>query len=440
MNDSKRAVAKQSAYDATGSGGELPLAGIRVLEFAHMAMGPSCGMILADLGAEVIKVEPQGIGDKTRYLGSHAVGFHCVFNRNKKSIAIDYKSDQGKAAILELIKSADVLTENFRDGALERQGMGYEALKQINPRLIYCSLKGFLSGPYQHRTALDEVVQMMGGLAYMTGPPGKPSRAGASVNDIMGGMFGVIGILSALVKRQATGKGGFVRAALFENCALLMAQHIAKFQLTGEPSQSLFQRKESPWPVYDLFGTKDGQQVFLALVTDSQWRLFCSEFELVDLLDDPILQDNLNRVFARDRIQSRVGAIFAQLSMEKIVDRLERVGCPYAPVAKPEDLLEDVHLNQPNGFLPVEVEPGRIGKIPGLPLEYDGQRPPLRLQPPVVGEHSWEVMKSVGYSESELAQLVESKLLTISSRDPDVCLPQQNPEKPNEPGGTDGYG
>ena len=269
--------------EATG----LPLAGIRVLEFGHMVMGPACGMILADMGADVIKVEPQGTGDKTRHLKSFGSGFHCTFNRNKKSLAIDIKSPQGKSIVLDLIRSADVLTENFREGALEKLGLGYGDLKKINPDLVYCSMKGFLTGPYQNRAALDEVVQMMGGLAYMTGPKGRPSRAGASVNDIMGGMFGVIGILGALLERKATGQGHHVKSGLFENCALLMAQHIASYERTGKESQPLFQRDTQPWPVYELFETKDGQQIFIGLVTDGNWQSFCDEFSLDDFRSDP---------------------------------------------------------------------------------------------------------------------------------------------------------
>jgi len=334
---------------------DLPLAGIRVLEFGHMVMGPSCGMILADMGADLIKVEPQGTGDKTRHLKSFGTGFHCTFNRNKKSLAVDVKSTQGKEIVLDLIKTADVLTENFREGALEKLGLGYDELRTINPELVYCSMKGFLAGPYQNRTALDEVVQMMGGLAFMTGPQGRPARAGASVNDIMGGMFGVISILAALLQRNKTGRGNEVTSGLFESCALLMAQHIASFGRTGKASQSLFERENQPWPVYELFNTKGSEQIFVGLVTDGHWTNFCDEFGLDDFRSDPQLQNNADRVAARDRILPRLQKIFGQYELDELEIRLEKLGCPFGPVRKPEDLLDDRHLVESGGLVEVEL-------------------------------------------------------------------------------------
>ena len=175
----------------------LPLAGIKVVEFTHMVMGPAAGLMLADLGADIIRIEPAK-GDNTRFLPGSGAGYFPMYNRNKRSLCVDLKSDAGKALVLKLVEKADVIIENFRLGTMERLGFGYDALKAANPGLIYCSEKGFLSGPYEERTALDEVAQMMGGLAYMTGPPGQPLRAGTSVIDVQGGMFGALGIIAAL--------------------------------------------------------------------------------------------------------------------------------------------------------------------------------------------------------------------------------------------------
>lgn len=379
-------------------------------------MGPSCGLILADMGAEVIKVEPTGSGDKTRHLKSFGTGFHRTFNRNKKSLSIDMKSPQGKAIVLDLICSADVLTENFRDGALERLGLGSEALKEINPDLIYCSMKGFLTGPYQNRAALDEVVQMMGGLAYMTGPAGRPARAGASVNDIMGGMFGVIGILGALLQRKADGKGHFVKSGLFENCALLMAQHIASFEKTQQPSESLFERRNQPWPVYELFETKDQKQIFIGIVTDGHWQNFCDEFNLVEFKADPELQDNAGRVAAREKILPVLGELAGRHTLDDMELKLDRLGCPFAPVHKPEDLLDDKHLIESGGLLDVEIEPGKLGMLPGLPLEYDESRFAVRQQPPLIGEHSRELLRSLGHDDAEIDKLLKSGVLSETAR------------------------
>ena len=241
----------------------LPLAGIRVVEFSHMVMGPSCGLILGDLGADVIKVEPVGEGDNTRRLPGSGAGFFAAFNRNKQSLALDIKAPKGLAFAKKLIARSDALIENFRPGGLDALGLGYDALSIDNPGLIYCSLKGFLSGPYEHRPALDETVQMMGGLAYMTGPPGRPLRAGASVNDIMGGMFAVIGIMGALMERAHTGRGQRIRSALFENNAFLVSQHMAQFAVTGKAAAPMPARISS-WGIYDVFDTADASQIFIA--------------------------------------------------------------------------------------------------------------------------------------------------------------------------------
>lgn len=393
-----------------------PLDGYRVLEFGHMVMGPTCGLILADLGAEVIKIEPQGTGDKTRQLGSFGTGFFCTYNRNKKSFAVDLKSDQGKQLVLELTQSADVVTENFREGTMEKLGLGYEELKKVNPGLVYCSMRGFLKGPYEHRAALDEVVQMMGGLAFMTGPEGRPSRVGASVNDIMGGMFGVIGILAALLRRGDSDDGALVKSGLFETCALLMAQHVATYLRTETPSKSLFERESQPWPVYDLFATREGNRIFVGLVTDGQWVSFCKKFGLNDWLEDPTLQNTQDRVIARDRILKRLNEIFAAMDLATAEAQLDKVGCPFAPVARPEDLLGDRHLNESGGLLQVEIEPGKLGKIPNLPLQIDNQRPDLRIQPPRVGEHTRELVSALGHDVSEIDEYIESGVLSEDAR------------------------
>ncbi len=300
---------------------KLPLAGIRVVEFSHMVMGPSCGLILGDLGADVIKVEPMGEGDNTRRLPGSGAGFFPAFNRNKRSLQLDIKAPKGLAFAKKLIARADVLIENFRPGGLDALGLGYDALKTGNPGLIYCSLKGFLSGPYEHRPALDETVQMMGGLAYMTGPPGRPLRAGASVNDIMGGMFAVIGIMGALMERAHTGHGQRIRSALFENNAFLVSQHMAQFAVTGQAAAPMPARISS-WGIYDVFDTADQSQIFIAVVTDTQWRSFCEAFGLADLAADATLATNPQRVAARERMLPRLRDVFGKLTRDEIATYL----------------------------------------------------------------------------------------------------------------------
>ncbi len=385
---------------------ELPLAGVRVIEFVHMVMGPSCGLILGDLGAEVIKVEPVH-GDNTRRLSGAGSGFFVTFNRNKKSLAVDVKSPQGLDVIHRLLATADVLTENFRPGAMDRLGLGYEDVCALRPDIIYCSLKGFLPGPYEHRAALDEVVQMMGGLAYMTGPPGRPLRAGSSVNDIMGGMFSVIAILSALRQRDATGRGQKVGSALFENNVLLVAQHMMQFAVSGQAASPMPERL-SAWAIYDVFDTADGEQLFVGVVTDTQWQVFCERFELAGLYADPDLATNQLRVQARDRLIPAVASLFAGWTKADLMAVCESIGLPYAPITRPEELFDDPQLNAPGALLPVTDPRTGPTRVPALPMELSGQRLGVRLDVPRLGEHSDALLRELGYRDAEIAALLES--------------------------------
>lgn len=390
----------------------LPLQGVRVIEFSHMIMGPSCGMILADLGADVIKIEPTPNGDNTRRLNGSGAGFFASFNRNKRSIMLDLKAEEGIAIANKLIAMADILIENFRPGALEKLGLGCAALHQKNERLVYCSLKGFLAGPYEHRAALDEVVQMMGGLAYMTGPPGRPLRAGASVNDMMGGMFAAIAILAALNERQTTKKGQLVRSSLFENNIFLVAPHMMQFIVTGQPAAPLPVRL-SAWAVYDLFDTADGKQIFVGVVSDTQWRIFCEAFRLPKLGDDPDLATNHQRVVTRERFMPIIRGLFQKLTLAEALRKCESIGLPFAPITKPEDLFDDPHLNQPGGLLDVTLPDGRPARVPSLPIELSGERLKVRLDIPRAGQHGEEIAEELGLSADQVEQLVSKGALGV---------------------------
>lgn len=388
----------------------LPLSGLRVVEFSHMVMGPTCGLILADLGADVIKVEPADGGDKTRGLTGSGAGFFSTYNRNKRSIAVDVKEPRGRHLVRNLIDGADVLIENFRPGALDKLGLGYDELKRSNPKLIYYSAKGFLPGPYEMRTALDEVVQMMGGLAYMTGPPGRPLRAGASVNDVMGGMFGVIAILSALRQRDRTGEGSPVVSSLFENCVFLCGQHMTQYAVTGRPADPMPTRLAA-WAVYDVFDCLDGEQVFVAVVSDSQWQRFCTDFGLQELLNDPQLQSNPDRCRNRDRFLPALRELFGAMTHDALMQRCEALGLPYAPIRRPQDLYDDLHLKGSGGLLDVTLPDGRRSAVPGLPISIDGWRAGVRRDVPKVGEHSRELAQEAGLSEREIAELIDDGVL-----------------------------
>ena len=388
---------------------KLPLEGIRVAEFCHVVMGPTCGLVLADLGAEVIKVEPLD-GDHTRKLVASGAGFFPTYNRNKKSFAVDLKAPQGREAVLKLVASADVVTENFRPGAMDQLGFGYGVLKRLKPELIYCSMKGFLAGPYDHRTGLDEVVQMMGGLAYMTGGRFGPLRAGASVNDVMGGMFGAIAILAALHQRSTTGRGQYVQSALFENNAFLMAQHMMEGLATGKPVSPMPDRIRA-WALYDNFRTRDGELLFVGVVTDTQWKVFCEAFGLADLLADPALKTNPQRVEARPRILPIVSGLFGGMTKQELMDKCESLGLPFAPIAKPEDLFDDPHLNASGGLTPITLPDGTRTKVPNLPIEMDGARFGTRLDLPRVGEHTRELLASLGYREDDVQRLIAQRIV-----------------------------
>jgi crotonobetainyl-CoA:carnitine CoA-transferase CaiB-like acyl-CoA transferase len=388
----------------------LPLAGIRVVEFTHMVMGPTCGMVLADLGAEVIKVEPIA-GDNTRKLLGSGAGFFPLFNRNKKSIALDLKRPEGREAVLRLIATADIVSENFKPGTMAKLGLDYVSLGRLNERLIYVSHKGFLPGPYDHRTALDEVVQMMGGLAYMTGRPGDPLRAGSSVNDIMGGMFGAIGAMAALAQREKTGKGQEVQSALFENNVFLVAQHMLQYAVTGKPAAPMPGRI-SAWGIYDVFTVKDREQIFLAVVSDTQWKIFCDAFDFGDLRGDPRLGSNNDRVLARDWLIPMLRARLADRSAAELSGMFERAGLPFAPITKPEQLFDDPHLGQTGGLAPLTLPDGRATTVPLLPLALAGERLGVRLDPPRLGEHSADLLRELGYSDEEIASM-ERAALTV---------------------------
>ncbi|CAM3817495.1 CaiB/BaiF CoA transferase family protein [Bordetella tumulicola] len=385
---------------SSNANSRLPYAGIRVVEFTHMVMGPTCGMLLADLGAEVIKVEPVG-GDTTRKLLGSGAGFFPMFNRNKKSIVLDLKQPEGKEAALRLIDTADIVSENFKSGVMEKLGLGFAALKARNPKIIYVSHKGFLPGPYEHRTALDEVVQMMGGLAYMTGRPGDPLRAGTSVNDIMGGMFGAMGAMAALAQRERTHEGMEVQASLFENNVFLVAQHMMQYAVTGRAAAPMPSRI-SAWAIYDVFTVKEGEQIFLAVVSDKQWEIFCRAFDLADWFADPRLKTNNDRVRAREWLMPRLRERLADTSAAQLAAVFEKEGLPFAPITRPEQLFDDPHLLATGGLAPITLPDGQSSHVPLMPMSLNGEQPPLRLQPPHIGEHTDALLRELGYSDDDV--------------------------------------
>jgi len=391
----------------------LPLDGIKVVEFTHMVMGPAAGLVLADLGADIVRIEPAS-GDSTRELPGSGAGYYPMYNRNKRSLCVDLKSDAGKQLVLRLVDGADALIENFRPGTMERLGFGYEALKERNPRLVYCSEKGFLSGPYEHRTALDEVAQMMGGLAYMTGPPGRPLRAGTSVIDVQGGMFGALGILAALMQRESTGVGQRVIASLFESTVFLVGQHMAQYAVTGKPAAPMPARV-SAWAIYQIFETADDDQVFVGVVSDKQWKLLCDAFGLDELAADESLATNNGRAAQKERLVTAVQDAFRKYAKHDLMEKLEKTGLPFAPIGKPEELFDDPHLKANEGLLELTVSDGeRAGekaRLPALPLAMNDRRFGVHRDVPRKGEHTREVMTELGYSDDEIEQMISQGIV-----------------------------
>ncbi|CAA0079796.1 Acetyl-CoA:oxalate CoA-transferase [Halioglobus japonicus] len=386
-----------------------PLDGIKVVEFTHMVMGPTVGLILADLGADVIKIEPPK-GDNTRRLQGSGGGYFAMYNRNKSSLCLDLKSSEGLTLAQDIVSRSDIMVENFRPGAMDKLGLGYDALRANNPGLIYCSLKGFLSGPYEHRTALDEVAQMMGGLAYMTGLPDKPMRAGSSVIDITGGMFGVIGILSALQERHRTGTGRHVTSSLFETTAFMVGQHIAQQGVLGDEPPPMSVRR-SAWSVYDIFTCKEGSRVFVGVVSDSLWQRFCEEFGFDEWATDESLATNNARVQRRDTIIPAVQALFDTIDIDELTMRLDRAGLPFAPINKPIDLVDDPHM-QAGGLLDIELNNGESIRLPALPVEFDGAKAGIYRQLPKPGQGGLEYLQRLGIDSTRVEALLTAGIIT----------------------------
>ncbi len=388
---------------------KAPLEGIKVLEFTHAVMGPCAGLMLADMGADVVHVEPIH-GDSTRRLKGFGTGYFWFYNRNKRSLAVNLKSPEGVALIYDLIKEYDVVVENFGPGTMDRLGLGYDKLKTLNDSLIYCSLKGFLSGPYEQRHAMDEVVQMMGGLAYMTGREGDPLRAGTSVIDITGGMFGYIGILQALYEREKTGEGGMVKSALFETCAFLMGQHMAyasqiDYQIPPMPS------RVSAWSIYKVFDTKDNDKAFIGIISEKHWERLCDVFDWQDWLQDERLKTNNLRIDEREWFIPALDERVKQFTKKEIIDRCEKGHIPFAPISRPEDLFEDEQLNKGNSLMEVTMDNGKTTKLPKFPLEYKGTRVEKRLDPPKIGEHTKEVLKSLNIDAATISKMENAGII-----------------------------
>jgi crotonobetainyl-CoA:carnitine CoA-transferase CaiB-like acyl-CoA transferase len=396
---------------------QLPLEGTRVLELGHIVAGPTAGLILADLGADVIKIEdPIRGGDQSRSNPTGLATFYFL-NRNKRSFAVNLKEPEGKELFLKFAASADVILDNYAPGVLQRLGVDYDRVSEINPRIIQCSINGFLKGPYARRPALDEVAQMMGGIAFMTGLKDQPMRIGASVTDISVATYAVIGILSALLQRTQTGRGQQLTSGLFETVVFWVGQHMASFACNGEPSVPMPVRRMGTrfrWGVFDLFRAADGKQVFIGITSNRHWETFCREFAQSELGAHPNLQNNEARTRARDWLIPRVQEIVGSYASGELMGKLEKAEVPYAPVNSPADLYDDPYLmGNEHRLLPVEAGQKTV-RLPALPFASEEFDYTVRRQPPRLGEHSREILQELGLSDTDMDRLVRNKVVMMA--------------------------
>jgi crotonobetainyl-CoA:carnitine CoA-transferase CaiB-like acyl-CoA transferase len=388
------------------------LSDIKVLELGQIVAGPTAGLIFSELGAEVIKIERPNGGDQFRARPDQS--FFSRFNCNKRSMVLDLKNPQGKEIFFRLLKTADVVVDNYAPGVLERLGLGYETMHRTNPKIIHCSIKGFLPGPYGDRPLLDEPAQMMGGLAYMTGPPGQPLRAGTSIIDMSGAMFGVIGILGALHERQKTGRGQEIQVGLFETTVFFVAQHMAMAGVTGICPPTMPERgmgKNAGWAVYKIFVTQDQKQLFVAITSDAHWERFCKEFQVHDLWKDSSLRTNAGRVKQHALVNERVKEIVGGLTRDSLIERLEKSEVPYAIVNTPMDLFQDPHLRGRGHLFRVTTPKGGSTELPALPMILSSWPGPPRTNPPKLGEHTLEIMADLGYSADQIEVLIQEGVI-----------------------------
>jgi crotonobetainyl-CoA:carnitine CoA-transferase CaiB-like acyl-CoA transferase len=397
----------------------LPLEGMRVVEFGQIVSGPTAGLIFADMGADVVKVEPTDAGTPSRP-NNLRNGSYFYFNRNKRGIALNIATPEGLEVALRLIKRADILIENMAPGTMDRLGLGYAKMRELNPRLIYCSIKGYLTGPNQSRTLMDEPGQMASGLAYMTGLPGQPLRAGASVVDIGAGTYAVIGVMAALLERQTTGKGQHITGGLFETALFYVGQHMSNAQLSGEepvPMSTARSAKGGRTAIYDLFKCKGGKQVFIGIMSDPQWVRACSVLGMDDLVDDPALKYNDGRGAQRDMLMARIGQAVADRECKDVVDALVKVGVTVAPVNTPLTVMDDEHVLAEGRTLPAQIGK-KSGRLPPLPYESSEYKFSVRHDAPAEpGKNTSEILRELGYTTEEVDALAGKAII----RGPDLA-------------------
>jgi crotonobetainyl-CoA:carnitine CoA-transferase CaiB-like acyl-CoA transferase len=385
-----------------------PLAGLRVLELARILAGPWAGQILADLGADVIKVERKGAGDDTRGWSPPFVEgkdgkpigsayFHSA-NRGKRSIEIDFDSEDDRRIVRKLAARSDVLLENFKVGGLAKFGLDYASLKDECPRLIYCSVTGFgQDGPYAKRAGYDLMAQGMGGVMDLTGrPDGEPTRVGVPVSDIFTGVYSTIGILAALHQRESTGKGCYIDNALVDSTVGVLSNQALNYLVSGNIPKRLGNAHANIVP-YQVFPVADGH-VIIATGNDTQYGKLCNILGAPELASDPSYKDNVGRLQHRDELVGKIAAITSTLKRDDLLDKLEAQGVPAGPINNLEQVFNDPQVIHRGMQLKLPSDAAKAGSIPGVrtPVVIDGWKAASERPAPLLGEHTAEILKEIG--------------------------------------------